>query len=96
MSVEGYEMVVNADLNIKGNIEVYDRTKWRINKGRMEWIGGRCEQDLERYLEELVEDVFNAKAEIGGRVGWEGEDREDYGYYEVDGKKVECNFQKNM
>jgi len=91
-----YEIDVKVDLDCNGEVEIYDKQRWLINKGRVEWIGGKCEEEFGRYLEELVEDVFNAKVEIGGRVGWEGEDDEDFGYYEIDGKNIKCNFQKKM
>lgn len=88
-----YETEVIADLKINGCIDIYDKTKWIINKGQVKWNGGKNGEEIDKYLEELVEDVFNAKATISGKVSWDGEDDEDFGYYEV-GKNVKCYFGK--
>ena len=88
-----YETEVIADLKVKGDVEIYDRTKWVIKEGRVEWKGGKNAEEIGRYLEELVEDVFNAKAQIGGRVEWKGEEEEDFGYFKV-GKEIKCYFGK--
>ena len=90
-----YETEIIVDLFIDGKVKIYDRSKWIINRGRVEWVGGKNGEEVGRYLEDLVEDVFNAKATIGGRVRWEGEEEDDFGYYEV-GEDVKCFFGKKI
>lgn len=92
----GYETEVISHLTLKSKVDLefqkYDFTRWKINDERIEWIGGKNDQDIEPHLQKLIEDVFG----ISGSVEWQGEDDEDYGTLTIKNNKVTTIFGKQI